>query len=80
MEYRLNIIGDFLSEVLGLSFLIFVVIVAMPLLKLIFNAVDIFYQKDVQNDKSHGIIDMSQGGKYGKRINKQRPTRRRRGF
>ena len=80
MEYRLNIIGDFLSEVLSLSFLIFLVIVGLPLLKTILNAVDIFYQKDVQNDKSHGIIDMSQGGRYGKRINKQRPSHRRRGF
>ena len=78
MEYRLDIIGDFISEIFSLMFLVGLVFLVFPLFKSIILALDIFYPKNVQKKKKHSIIDMSQGGRYDKRFNQQRSPGRKR--
>ena len=80
MEYRLEIIGEFISELFSLFVLVGLIFIIFPLFKSIVFALDVFYSKNVQKKEKHSIIDMSQGGRYDKRINQQRSPGRKRGL
>ena len=81
MEYRLHL-TEAISDVLGLFIIIFLLLFAVPIMKVIFFISDQINQKIVQKivqmRKGRDIIDMSQGGRYDKRLNKQRSSGRKR--
>ena len=80
MEYKLQIIGDFIWEVFYLLMLVGLIFVVYPLMKAYVLHAQNLKEKNVQIEKKHSIIDMSQGGRYDKRINQQRSPGRKRSF
>ena len=80
MEYKLEIIGEFIWEVFHLFMLIGLILVVYPLLKVYVTHAQNLKEKNVQTEAKHSIIDMSQGGRYDKRIDQQRSPGRKRGF
>ena len=83
MEYRLHL-TDFFGDALSVLLLIIIAVLGVPFLKILFFTAEKInehvVQKIVQMTRPHDIIDMSQGGRYDKRLNQQRSTRRPRGF
>ena len=82
MEFKLSL-NELASDLFIYTFIICMIFFGVPILKVLFfisEKIANIFRKLVQKSSERDIIDMSQGGRYGKKLNQQRSLGRKRSY